>query len=274
MKEERNKEQTTETHDEKISDDMEMTESWDTLKGFSNYEINRKGHVRNKLTGREIGTTDEHGYVRVVLKQDGRFYNRGIHVLVAMQYIPNPDNKTVVNHIDENRANNCVENLEWVSPKENANHGNRNTKLSRRSSRPVNEYSLSGKYLRTWKSITAFANYYGVDISNARKAATNTESKWTIAQRQLRMYNGNTDDIEEIDKPSASAASIKYPEVPEEFLYKPKSEHESVMEAIERTLTVSVSQKQKEKDIEQIKEYIAKLEKALADSNLEKKKRT
>ncbi len=265
----KNKEMITQKNDsknkgKKVCSEISELESWDSLKGFNNYEINRKGRVRNKLTGREVGAIDEHGYVRVVLKQDG-IYNRGVHVLVATQYIPNPENKPIVNHIDENRANNCVENLEWVSPKENANHGNRNTKLSRRSSRPVNEYSLSGKYLRTWKSITAFANFYGVDISNARKAATNIDLKWTIAHRQLRMYEGNTDDIDPICKPSLSGAQINYPNVPEELLYKHKDEHESVMEAIERTLTVAVSRKQKEKDVQTIKAYIEKLEKALAD---------
>lgn len=266
----KNKEKITPKNDSKnkgnkVCSEISELESWDSLKGFNNYEINRKGRVRNKLTGREVGAIDEHGYVRVVLKQDGRFYNRGVHVLVATQYIPNPENKPIVNHIDENRANNCVENLEWVSPKENANHGERNTKIAKRTSRPVNEYSLSGKYLRTWKSITAFANFYGVDISNARKAATNIDLKWTIAHRQLRMYEGNTDDIDPICKPSLSGAQINYPDVPEELLYKHKDEHESVMEAIERTLTVAVSRKQKEKDVQTIKAYIEKLEKALAD---------
>ena len=79
------------------------------------------------------------------------------------------------------------------------------------------------------------------------------------------MYEGNTDDIDPICKPSLSGAQINYPNVPEELLYKHKDEHESVMEAIERTLTVAVSRKQKEKDVQTIKAYIEKLEKALAD---------
>ena len=51
----------------KVCSEISELESWDSLKGFNNYEINRKGRVRNKLTGREVGAIDEHGYVRVVL---------------------------------------------------------------------------------------------------------------------------------------------------------------------------------------------------------------
>ncbi|MBR6258990.1 MAG: HNH endonuclease [Oscillospiraceae bacterium] len=241
------------------------TDNWDTLIGFDNYEVNRKGKIRNRFSGREIGTLDEHGYVRVVLKQNGQNYSKAVHVLIATQYIPNPDNKPFVNHIDENRSNNCVENLEWVTAKENANHGERNTKVSSRISRPVNEYTLSGKYIRTWKSITAFANFYGVNVSNSRQAAINTKYKLTVAHRQLRVYNGETNDIEPINRISAINAYTEYPEVPEDLLYKPKSEHEEVMEAIERLLTVALSKKQKTIDTNLIKSYIEKMEKMIVD---------
>lgn len=62
-------------------------------------------------------------YKRVILRVDGKAYSRYIHRLVAEAYIPNPENKPQVNHIDGDRENNHVDNLEWVTPKENHKHG-------------------------------------------------------------------------------------------------------------------------------------------------------
>ena len=87
------------------------------------YEINENGQVRNKLTGK-IKATDINncGYHRVTLynknnePQKQRFF---VHRLVAIHFIDNPKNLEQVNHIDSNRNNNCVTNLEWCSPREN-----------------------------------------------------------------------------------------------------------------------------------------------------------
>lgn len=70
------------------------------------------------------------GYLRIKLYKDGYYITYSIHRLVAEAYIPNPENKAQVNHKDENKANNCVNNLEWVTTKENANYGTRNKRIS------------------------------------------------------------------------------------------------------------------------------------------------
>ena len=70
-----------------------------------------------------IGNMSFDGYLRALIKRDdGKFRTIGVHRLVAMAYIPNPDNKPEVNHIDGNKLNNCVENLEWVWGWENVEH--------------------------------------------------------------------------------------------------------------------------------------------------------
>lgn len=64
------------------------------------------------------------GYMRVYMRSvvTGKRVDRYVHRLVALYFIPNPENKQYVNHIDGNRANNSIENLEWVTMKENNNH--------------------------------------------------------------------------------------------------------------------------------------------------------
>ena len=66
------------------------------------------------------------GYKRVKLTQNGKRKSFLIHRLVALAYIPNTYNKPIVNHINSNRTDNRVENLEWVTHKENSQHASRN----------------------------------------------------------------------------------------------------------------------------------------------------
>lgn len=86
---------------------------------IEDYEITRDGQVINKTNGHILKPQPNgKGYLRVSISKKLQF----IHRLVAEKYIPNPDNLPQVNHIDGNKLNNCVENLEWVSNQENRNH--------------------------------------------------------------------------------------------------------------------------------------------------------
>lgn len=68
------------------------------------------------------GTSDKKGYLRVRLSMNDNKYSRKIHRLVALAFIPNPDNLPEVNHKDGNKANNHVDNLEWSTGKQNVKH--------------------------------------------------------------------------------------------------------------------------------------------------------
>ena len=82
---------------------------------IDDYEITRDGHCINKATGHEQkGIINEKGYIRVSIGQR-KYY---LHRLVAMVYVPNPDKKPCVNHIDGNKLNNNADNLEWCTSTE------------------------------------------------------------------------------------------------------------------------------------------------------------
>lgn len=115
-----------------------MQEVWKKIDGFENYEVSTLGRVRNKNTGNILKAADRgKGYMFVVLCVNGKRSNRSVHRLVADTFIPNPDNKPQVNHKDETRDNNRVENLEWVTIKENNNYGNHNQKISDTQNKPI-----------------------------------------------------------------------------------------------------------------------------------------
>ena len=89
------------------------------------YEVNRFGVVRNVKSKKIVkGYIEKNGYVRIKFDNKclGGIVRTTIHRLVAEAFIPNPNNLPEVNHIDRNRANNCVENLEWCTHSENMKH--------------------------------------------------------------------------------------------------------------------------------------------------------
>lgn len=112
-------------------------EIWKDIKGFEGkYQVSNLGRIRNIQTKHICKATLQKKYI---MKQGGYYqitlwkgkYNsvtRTVHRLVAEAFIPNPDNLPQVNHIDHDRTNNCVDNLEWCTAKYNCNHKRNNCK--------------------------------------------------------------------------------------------------------------------------------------------------
>lgn len=144
-----------------------MIEIWKPIKGYEGkYEVSNLGRVRSISHSNKILKPDKpKGYSRVTLFNKGVRYRKTIHILVAETFIPNPNNYPVVNHIDENRENNAVTNLEWCTQKDNCNHGKRNRTISRKVSKPVMQLSKSGEFLKVWKSMTEASEKLGIALS-------------------------------------------------------------------------------------------------------------
>lgn len=91
------------------------------------YEVSNYGRVRNKKTKRFLTQHDNgKGYLFVSLWRNNKGKREYVHRLVALAFIPNPDKKPTVNHKDEDKQNNYVENLEWMTYKENNNYRTHN----------------------------------------------------------------------------------------------------------------------------------------------------
>ena len=102
-----------------------IKEEWKAISQFPNYEISNYGRVRRMWknhTKLKKTRLNKYGYEIVHLSKDSINKHCPVHRLVAMAFIPNPDNLPEVNHIDGNKENNCVDNLEWVSRSENMKH--------------------------------------------------------------------------------------------------------------------------------------------------------
>ena len=102
-----------------------MKEEWRTIPTFEKYEASNFGRVRNKRTKQILSpNTNKKGYRHVFLfrKNKRDRHTIGVHRAVALAWIPTEDFSMTVNHKDENKNNNCVENLEWLSNLDNVRY--------------------------------------------------------------------------------------------------------------------------------------------------------
>lgn len=154
------------------------SEVWKDVVGWEGlYKVSNFGNVlsirRNKLLTPYI---DHNGYIKVVLSLNGQSH-KAVHRLMAEAFIPNPDNKPYIDHINTIRGDNRLENLRWVTSKENNNNpiSIENSKLGQSHKfTPILQFSLSGELLNEYPSQREAARVTGVGRTSIRKCCQGT----------------------------------------------------------------------------------------------------
>lgn len=140
-----------------------MQEIWKDIKGYEGlYQVSNLGRIKslpkagNHWNGKILAQNYNRKYARIGLSK-GKLTTENVHRLVAMAFIPNPLNLPEVNHKDENPSNNRVDNLEWVTHKENMDYGTQIKRGAISRGIPTIQYSYDGKFIREWHSIAEAA---------------------------------------------------------------------------------------------------------------------
>lgn len=146
-----------------------LNEIWKdyTYEGKTYYKVSNYGRCKSITRTRllfngvpcvQVGkiikaSKDNKGYYSYHLSYDGKRVVQRVHRLVALCFIPNPDNLPFINHKDENPSNNRVDNLEWCSHEYNINYGTRTERARKSASKSIEQFDLDGNYIKTWESL-------------------------------------------------------------------------------------------------------------------------
>ena len=140
------------------------------------YQVSNLGRVRS--IKRKIfvkPNVDPAGYWKVCLTNHNHKWRQyAIHRLVASAFIPNPTGFPAVNHKDECKSNNCVDNLMWCTHRQNTNWGTCRSKISKAISKQVDQYTKDGTFVKRWKSMTEAAKALKLPISEISKCTRTT----------------------------------------------------------------------------------------------------
>lgn len=144
-------------------------EIWKDIKGYEGlYQVSNLGRVKSlektiycqkrsnfkvKEKILKLGT-HKRGYKTIMLHKNNLVKLCLVHRLVAKAFIPNPENLPQVNHKDENKENNCVDNLEWCTNEYNSYYGTRLQRSAEHQPRKqIAQYDINGNFIRIWNSI-------------------------------------------------------------------------------------------------------------------------
>lgn len=166
-----------------------MSEIWRDIKGYEGlYQISNFGNIKG-LKYQKILTPKKRndGYLNIQLYKNNKRKKFFIHRLVAETFLENPKKYPCVNHIDENKQNNNLINLEFCSIKYNNRYSL--YKSNKRKRRKINQYDLNGNFIMQWKSIKEInrklnLSYYG--IFNCLSGRQNTSCNYIWKYEEVK----------------------------------------------------------------------------------------
>lgn len=140
-------------------------EIWKDLPGYPGQEISSYGRLYGKKYKKmRKQQVDKDGYYVTGLSVDNKLQFRRINRLVAEAFIPNPDNLPFVNHKDEDKKNNHIENLEWCTGKQNRRYS---------LDTGVVQLTMDGEFVQEFETITDAGAKYGIPISHIQDCCAN-----------------------------------------------------------------------------------------------------
>ena len=146
---------------------MSDVETFVEIEGCEKYEVSNLGRVRNIKSGRILKPfPNRGGYLRHKLYGYDKKKNLPLHRIIATAFIDNPEEKPCVNHIDENKLNNDLSNLEWCTVRENAIHGTRTKMIAEKCSIEVIQLDLNYNILNVFKSMTQAEQETGISVGS------------------------------------------------------------------------------------------------------------
>ena len=148
-----------------------MEEIWKDIEGYEGYQVSNFGRVRSldRYNGRGYWIKgcilkpimDKKGYLTVGLSKNNQRKAFKVHRLVALHFIPNIENKPEIDHINTIKTDNRVENLRWVTPKENSNNplsivnkSESKKGIKNHRHQPILQYDKDGNFIREWDTMT------------------------------------------------------------------------------------------------------------------------
>ena len=178
-----------------------MEEIWKDIKGYENYyQVSNLGRVRSldryvatvgnpsgkrlikgkikKQTLRTCGR--DTGYYYVVLSKNNIDKLCSVHRLVAEAFVPNPNDLPCINHRDEIKTNNHMDNLEWCTISYNNSYGTARERGGAKLSKSVLKFDLDGNLIKKYKSLTIAANEEGVSKGNIENICIHRKGKQTV----------------------------------------------------------------------------------------------
>lgn len=138
-----------------------------------NYAVTNDGRVYSYKTNKFLTLLpNKYGYLKAHLRHEGKEYKVSVHRLVAEAFIENPEGKSEVNHIDEDKTNNTVSNLEWCTRLENIRWGTGSRRSAKSRERAVIALDDNGKEVGRFSSILEASEATGIKAYNISRAAS------------------------------------------------------------------------------------------------------